>query len=325
MFPVIIITYFYSILRIYHTELSLILLKYIYRNEIRGMYAKNTSNGIKGEEEPQMKVLVVEDEKLTREGILQIIPWSNLGITEVFAAEDGEEGLQKALEIRPDIIMADVRMPRMDGITMAFEIRREIKECRFIFISGYCDKEYLKSAIQLSAVNYIEKPIEPGEIVEALKRSILQVEKERRRKNLEEEYHAHFRDVLEELPEEDLIPVTWQSSMHLADKLEHYIQDNFGDKDLSLTQLADRFQLSKQYLCWLYKREKNETINQCIIRTRLQWAKEYMRRNPHVKIKRVADKAGFADCSYFIKSYKRYEQRTPADYIRECREGSGHV
>lgn len=103
-----------------------------------------------------MKVLIVDDEELTREGIRMSIPWENLGITEVYMAEDGEEGLKKALELLPDIILADVRMPRMDGITMAFEIRKSWKQCRFIFVSGYCDKEYLKSAIQLAAVNYIE-------------------------------------------------------------------------------------------------------------------------------------------------------------------------
>ena len=235
-----------------------------------------------------MKVLIVDDEELTREGIRMSIPWENLGITEVYMAEDGEEGLKKALELLPDIILADVRMPRMDGITMAFEIRKSWKQCRFIFVSGYCDKEYLKSAIQLSAVNYIEKPVEPSEIVDALKKSILQLEEEKRRLAIEEE---------------DLVPVSWQSSMHMADKIEHYIQENFADINLSLTQLADAFELTKQYMCWLFKKEKNETINQCIIRTRLKWAKEYMRRNPFVKIKNVAAKAGFADSSYFIKMW----------------------
>ena len=102
-----------------------------------------------------MRVLMVEDEELTRNGIYRCIPWESLGIGEVYMAEDGEEGLQKALEYQPDIIMADVRMPRMDGITMAFEISKKLRHCRFIFISGYCEKAYLKSAIPLSGVTYI--------------------------------------------------------------------------------------------------------------------------------------------------------------------------
>lgn len=264
-----------------------------------------------------MKVLIVEDEVLTREGIKNCVPWETLGIRDVLTAEDGEEGLEAAIQNMPDIIMTDVRMPRMDGITMAFEIRKIVKNARFIFVSGYCDKDYLKSAIQLSAVNYIEKPIEPEEIIEALKKSILQIDSERRRMEMEEEYRAHFKGVLEELPEEDLIPAGWQSSMHLADKIENHIKEQFGDNNLSLTSIADVFHLSKQYMCWLYKKEKNETINQRIVKTRVQWAKDYMRRNPQVKIKKVAEKAGFADSNYFIKIYKKIEHITPADFIKE--------
>lgn len=267
-----------------------------------------------------MKVLIVEDEILTREGLRMSVPWEKLGITEVFTAEDGEEGIEIASAREPDIIMTDVRMPRMDGITMAFEIRKTNKKCRFIFISSYSDKEYLKSAIKLSVVNYIEKPVEIDEIVSALKIAVCQVAEQQRRDAMEEEYRKQFAGVAEELPEDDLIPASWQSSMHTADKIEKYIEDNFGDCNLSLTLLEDQFHLSKQYMCWLFKKEKSKTINQCIIQTRLSWAKKFMHRNPTAKIKDVAARAGFSDSNYFIKIFKKYEQVTPADYMHgDCR------
>ena len=262
-----------------------------------------------------MKVLLVEDEVLTREGLLMSIPWEELGIREIFTAEDGEEGLKTAGVHEPDIVMTDVRMPRMDGITMAFEIRKKNKKCRFIFISGYCDKDYLKSAIHLSAVNYIEKPIEIEEVVAALKQAMKQITEQRRQEEIETEYRKQFRGLLEEIPEDDLIPADWHTSMHQADKIERFIQENLGNCDLSLTMLEDRFQLSKQYMCWLFKREKKMTINQCIIQRRIAWAKEFMRRNPNVKIKDVADRAGFSDSNYFIKIFKKYENVTPAEYM----------
>ncbi len=269
-----------------------------------------------------MRVLVVEDEELTRDGIVRIIPWESLGIREVDTAEDGEGGLTKALKWEPDIIMADVKMPRMDGISMAFEIRKSLQSCKFIFISGYCDKEFLKSAISLSAVGYIEKPIEPAELIEALKESILRVQRDKQRKELEEQYRAQYQGVLEELPEEDLIPVAWTSSLQLADKMEQFIKENFSDMNLSLTMLSDHFDLTKQYMCWLFKKEKKQTINQCIIGTRIHWAKEYMHRNPGAKVKQVAEKAGFMDSGYFSKIYKKYEQISPAEYLQQCAEKS---
>lgn len=267
-----------------------------------------------------MKVLIVEDEVLTREGLLMSIPWEELGIKEVLTAEDGEEGLERAAVQEPDIVMTDVRMPRMDGITMAFEIRKKNKKCRFIFVSGYCDKDYLKSAIHLSAVNYIEKPIEIEEVIAALKQAMKQIMEQRRQEEIEAEYRKQFHGLLEEIPEDDLIPADWQASMHQADKIERFIQDNLGNCDLSLTMLEDYFELSKQYMCWLFKREKKMTINQCIIQRRLSWAKEFMRRNPGVRIKDVAIKSGFADSNYFIKIFKKYENVTPAEYMHGAAE-----
>ncbi len=262
-----------------------------------------------------MKVLLVEDEVLTREGLLMSIPWEALGIGEVFTAENGEDGLELALSKEPDIVMTDVRMPRMDGITMAFEIRKKNKKCRFIFVSGFCDKEYLKSAIQLSAVNYIEKPIEVEEVITALKRAIKLLVEQRRQEEIEAEYRKQFHGLLEDVPEDDLVPADWQPSMHQADKIERFIQDNLGNSDLSLTMLEDHFDLSKQYMCWLFKREKKMTINQCIIQRRISWAKEFMRRNPGVRIKDVAERAGFSDSNYFIKIFKKTENMTPAEYM----------
>lgn len=65
-----------------------------------------------------MKLLIVDDEELTRTGVISSINWESLGITEIFQADDGINGLQIAQTCRPEIILCDVRMPRMDGITM---------------------------------------------------------------------------------------------------------------------------------------------------------------------------------------------------------------
>ena len=108
-----------------------------------------------------MKLLLVDDEPYTREGILSIIAFDKLGIDEVFSAEDGLSGLAMAKEYQPDIILTDVRMPHLDGISMSYQIREFLPGCCIIFMSGFAEKDYLKSAIKLSAINYIEKPFRP--------------------------------------------------------------------------------------------------------------------------------------------------------------------
>lgn len=119
-----------------------------------------------------MKLLFAEDEKFTRDGIRKSVAWESLGITELYEAVDGLEAVAIAEEVQPDIVLTDIRMPRMDGIELAFQLRRKYPQCKIVFMSGYADKEYLKAAITLKAVSYVEKPIDIDELEEALRGAI---------------------------------------------------------------------------------------------------------------------------------------------------------
>ncbi len=119
-----------------------------------------------------IKLLLVDDEEYSREGIVSLLKDSQLPLDEIRCAENGEEGLEVAKEFCPDIVLADVRMPRMDGLTMCAGIRECFLDCVFIMISGYSDKEYLKTAIRLTAVNYIEKPFQPEELIDSVKQAL---------------------------------------------------------------------------------------------------------------------------------------------------------
>lgn len=115
-----------------------------------------------------MKLLIVDDEKLTRDGLMNNIDWKSLGIDAVAQADDGLHGYETALVFQPDIILSDVRMPRMSGIEMAEKLQLVNPSLSIIFMSGYSDKEYLKAAIKLKAVSYVEKPIDLDELSETV-------------------------------------------------------------------------------------------------------------------------------------------------------------
>ena len=116
-----------------------------------------------------MKLLIVDDEELTRTGVITSLDWASLGIDEVLQADDGVHGLETARLYKPEIILCDVRMPRMDGISMLERLEKFLPDTVPIFMSGYSDKEYLKAAIKLKAVNYIEKPFSISEIETAIR------------------------------------------------------------------------------------------------------------------------------------------------------------
>ena len=107
-----------------------------------------------------MKILIADDEDYTREGLMEEIAWEEFGIDEIMQAVNGEEALKIVKWFRPDIVLSDIRMPKMDGIAFAEEMVRLIPGSKLIFMSGYMETDYLKSAIRLSVIDYIEKPVE---------------------------------------------------------------------------------------------------------------------------------------------------------------------
>ena len=118
-----------------------------------------------------LSVLIVDDEVITRKGLRTHIDWEKLSIGTIYDSGNAREALQIVAECKPDIILSDVNMPGMNGIEMCREIRKLHSACQILFLSGYSDKEYLRGAISLEAVDYVEKPIDIAEVEEALQRA----------------------------------------------------------------------------------------------------------------------------------------------------------
>ena len=124
-----------------------------------------------------VKLLLVDDESFTRQGILETISWEALNIGEIREAYDGQNALEVLKDFEPDILLTDVRMPRLNGIELSFKIRELYPNCSIIFMSGFSDKEYLKSAIHLKAISYVEKPIDLGELEISLRSAATEAQK----------------------------------------------------------------------------------------------------------------------------------------------------
>lgn len=134
-----------------------------------------------------LTLLLVDDERITRQGICNTIGWEELGIGEVFQAANGKEALELFERHLPDIVMSDVKMPVMDGIQLAKEIKRKRPNTPVIFMSGYSDVGYLKAAVQESAVDYILKPIDQDDLEEAVKKAVDAVGDTKKRQRLHQE------------------------------------------------------------------------------------------------------------------------------------------
>ena len=110
------------------------------------------------------KVVIIDDEPWTREVIKQLADWEALELTVAGEASDGEYGLELIRLTSPDIILTDVKMPHLNGIDLIDILRKENNDTPVIFISGYDDYNYIRSALKLSAVDYLLKPIKQEEL-----------------------------------------------------------------------------------------------------------------------------------------------------------------
>ncbi len=119
-----------------------------------------------------MRALIVEDERTPREILRDLVPWSRYGFDRVDTARNGLEALEVLQEGGIDLVLTDVRMPKMDGVELALEVHRRWPDCVLIFLSGYSDKEYLKTAIRVQALDYLDKPIDLAVVSEAIAEAV---------------------------------------------------------------------------------------------------------------------------------------------------------
>lgn len=127
-----------------------------------------------------MNILIADDEAFARAELTEQLSKMALpSDTLISAASDGVEALEQALQNPPDLLITDVRMPRMDGIELAQQIARSFPACRMIFLSNYSDKPYLRAAIQLHAVEYIDKPVDGEKLQEAVSQALSELQNAR--------------------------------------------------------------------------------------------------------------------------------------------------
>ncbi len=124
-----------------------------------------------------LKVMIADDERIIRYGIISMVHWEKLGLELVGEASEGEEGYKLFLEKRPDIVITDLKMPGLDGIELVRKIKETDGNVKFVILSGYEDFSYAKEAIHLGVSEYLLKSdLMPEDIERILKKIIREIE-----------------------------------------------------------------------------------------------------------------------------------------------------
>lgn len=247
-------------------------------------------------------ILIVDDEPLTRQGIKRTLENWGGGAIQIIIAANGEEAINVMKEQKINILLTDIRMPKMTGLAMLEMIKQQNKPPVVIVISAYSEFEYAQEALKLGVVNYLLKPISKKKLIEAVEQAIKIQEKQERV------------GIIEQIVDDKLIDITTKKH-HISVPIQtaiRYINENF-DKELTLKEVAECVHLNPSYFSVIFKEQTNLTFSEYLTRTRIQAAKKLLI-STDLLITEVAEKSGYKTSKYFIKLFKELVGVTPSVY-----------
>ena len=246
------------------------------------------------------KVMIVDDEKYVRMGIKSDTDWALIGCEVVGEASNGQEALEVADATRPDLVVSDIRMPKMDGIDLAEKLIEKYPNIKVIFLTAYNEFEYARQAIRIGVSDYLLKPFSDGELEGSIQRLL--------------HLHPNAPASSSEL-EEQLIPLKKKEEVanrYVAQAID-YIEQHYPDTDFSLGALAESMSVSEGHISRLFKSETDISINNYLTKYRIKMAMDYLK-DVQVKVYEVAEKVGYQDIAYFSNTFKKLVGQTPSDY-----------
>lgn len=230
------------------------------------------------------RVLLVDDEELVRVSIAYSLSCAVPNAQVVGEASTGLEGLELLRSLRPDIVITDIRMPKMDGLEMLRAAREEKLDVQVIVLSGYADFEYARKAIKYGVTEYLLKPVDETSLGESIQACIDRIAQQR-----------------------DLVQEENVSKRVIAYINAHYQEDIFLDK------LAEEFNFSTKYLSSLVKSETGKSFSAYLTDLRLDRATDLLL-HTDLGIKEIAASVGYSDPRYFHRLFKKHVGKTPSQY-----------
>ena len=152
----------------------------------------------------EYRIMIVDDETEVREGIASRVDWKAAGFTIVATAENGQDALDKAEFLDLDVVLTDIKMPYMDGLTLGAELLSRYPATKLIILSGFDDFDYAKEAIKLNVMEYVLKPVNADELLLVLQRAKARLDEEFRAKQDIEALRMRYEQALPLLKEQSL-------------------------------------------------------------------------------------------------------------------------
>ena len=237
-------------------------------------------------------VLMVDDEPLVRHGVATGMDWASLGCEVVGEAQSGEEGLALARRLKPDLIITDIRMPKMDGITMMNMLREEGCAARCIVLTAHSDFEYARGALLFGADDYLLKPFRDQELTHAVARVCRKMESA----------PAANPPAVKKEPE---------ATGYVRQAMD-YIAGHYADENISIATIAEHLCVSEGHLSHVFKKQTGMTVTNYLTKTRIDAAMALLQTG-RVKVYEAAAAVGYKDVTYFSATFKKLTGLSPSE------------
>lgn len=270
-----------------------------------------------------IKVIIAEDEKAIREGLVATVPWASIGFEVVGSAGNGQAALDLAEREKPAVVITDIRMPKMDGIQLLRELKARLPRAKVVILSGYDEFTYAQQAIKHGASDFLVKPVNVDEVVEAMKRI---------KATLLKELIDSPPPLLQAQSPEALAAgtaaalstgteLTGGSSPPTADdhrlvrQAEDFIAKNYR-RDISVKEVADLVGLSPNYFSHLFKKTNGSSFTEYVNAVRVAQARRLLAESD-LKIYEIAETVGYTDYKYFSAVFTKLAGASPTRYRPE--------
>lgn len=237
--------------------------------------------------------MLVDDEPMVVQDTLSLLDWEGEGFTVVGTATNGRAAWELYREKRPQIVIADICMPVMDGLGLAEKIMQAGDEVVVLLLTSHENFQYAQSAMHLGVSRYL------------LKHELDSVLLLRELNQAREQLQKQSGTVREKTAE----PSPYSRSLTAAIQ---YIKQHYNE-DLCLDEVAGASGISGVYLSQLFKRETGETFVEYLTGYRITVSKRLLEEGKH-KIREVSELAGFNSSQYFSQVFRRATGQSPQDY-----------
>ena len=237
------------------------------------------------------KVVVIDDEPIIVEGISRMNVWGQFQCQIVAVANDGIEGAEIIRKHKPHIVITDIAMPDLDGLTMVAGLKSEFPDIEISILTGYRKFDYARKAINLGVTRFLLKPSNLEEIEDAIKCMV---------NNLKS------RNVMPEIVLNENkadYKVDNEASNFIVNNAMNYIEQNYAHK-ITLNEVAEKTYVSQWHLSKLLNRTMGQNFSEILNNIKIREAQKLLK-DPALRIGDIAEMVGFIDMAHFSRVFKK--------------------